>query len=177
VSGAATEPSIAKGKMFPMRLRTTVALLLALSLGSCTGGTGNANGPICACDAAVPNADARQVCSSCNPVTQACCDLGEKCAHLLELEDPRLARTACVPVGVVPEGKACRRGEAGPATGFDDCAAGLHCLHGVCAKICHEGPPDSCRASDEAEGTGSYCKLIDNVFSDRIGVCVQAPDQ
>lgn len=78
-----------------------------------------------------------------------------------------------MPAGAVPEGKACSRGEAGAATGFDDCAPGLHCLHGVCAKICDKGPPDGCRASDEPEHTGSYCALIDRIFSDGFGVCVQ----
>ena len=61
----------------------------------------------------------------CNPVTQAGCEAGEKCAQLVQSDDPFLASTACVPDGSVTDGGACTRGAAGQATGYDDCVAGF----------------------------------------------------
>jgi hypothetical protein len=77
-----------------------------------------------------------------------------------------------VPDGTVAEGQACTRGDAGLATGFDDCAGGLSCLNGACSVICNGGPPDSCRSESEAFGEGDYCTRFADLFTDEIGLCV-----
>ncbi len=111
---------------------------------------------------------------SCNPVTQAGCEFGEKCALLIESEEPYLSRTACVPEGEALPGGACNRGPAGACTGFDNCIAGFHCLENTCTRICDLGPPDSCREGFEPFGTGAYCTTFERAFYDAIGVCVNA---
>jgi len=112
--------------------------------------------------------------ASCNPVTQAGCELGQKCAVLVESETPFLSRTACVPEGHALPGESCVRGPAGSCAGFDDCIAGFHCAQGTCARICGVGPPDGCREAYEPFGTGEYCTLFEGVFTDNIGVCINA---
>ena len=114
-----------------MKKQILVALS-ALAFGACGGGGDDGdNGGI------VVGADANNGGGGgggdavCNPVTQAGCEAGEKCAQLVESEEPFLARTACVPDGSVTAGGACTRGEAG-ANGYDDCVAGFDCLNGVC---------------------------------------------
>lgn len=144
-----------------------IAALCAVAMAACGGG--GDDGP----DVEVlPDAPPVDVPPACNPVTQAGCDTGQKCAQLVEQEDPFLARTACVPDGSVTEGGACTIGAAGATTGYDDCVAGNDCLNGVCTKICDVGPPDGCRADGEAFGEGSYCTLYENLFTDNIGLCV-----
>lgn len=123
-------------------------------------------------DATSPSPDAGFF-GICNPVTQAGCSIGEKCAQVVQSDNPFLAQTTCVPNGNVSEGGACTQGEAG-ATGLDDCLAGLDCLGGICSPICNVGPPDSCRSGLEAFDEGPYCTLFADLFSDDIGLCVPA---
>jgi len=110
-------------------------------------------------------------CFDCNPVTQSGCEAGEKCAQLVESAHPFLARTTCVPDGNMSEGSVCSDGEAGEATGFDDCLGGYDCTDGLCAEICDVGPPDGCRSDSEAFGEGSYCTIYDGLFANQTGVC------
>lgn len=119
---------------------------------------------------AAPSADAL-VLTACNPVTQAGCSAGQKCAQLIASDIPFLASTSCVPDGAVTEGGACTQGPAGP-NGYDDCVAGYDCLQGVCTEICNNAGGDTCRTVDEAFGEGSYCTLYADLFSDEIGLCV-----
>ncbi len=150
--------------------RLIISALCAVAFGACGGGDDGDTGISLTDAGGAGGADADT--GVCNPVTQAGCEAGEKCAQLVESADPFLARTACVPDGTVAEGQACTRGEAGAATGFDDCAAGYDCTNGVCTEICDVGPPDGCRADGEAFGEGSFCTLYEGLFTDEIGVCV-----
>jgi hypothetical protein len=109
----------------------------------------------------------------CNPVTQAGCAGGEKCAQLVESNDPFLARTACVPEGGLLVGEDCTRCDGGQG-GYDDCSAGSHCLGGTCSEICDQGPPDSCRSASEGPFDGTYCTPFADLFSDQVGLCVSA---
>lgn len=117
--------------------------------------------------------DAMPFTGVCNPVTQAGCNLGEKCAQLVVSDDPFLSQTTCVPDGVVSLGGACTDGEPGSSTGYDDCTAGGNCLGGLCMEICSTAG-DTCRAPEEVFGEGSYCTRFADVFSDDIGLCVAA---
>lgn len=110
--------------------------------------------------------------SACNPVTQTGCEAGEKCAQLVESEEPFLARTACVPDGDVEAGGECMRGEAGPM-GYDNCAAGLAC-NGVCVAICNVPQQMGCSADES-------CVLYTDTFDDvgdgsTVGLCAPACD-
>ena len=144
-----------------MRRLTYGPLLCAVLLFACGG-----DEPVVEPDAPVIPVD-----EPCNPVTQAGCSVGQKCAELVESEEPLLRRTVCVPQGEAAEGEACTRGEAGPTTGFDNCIGGQSCLNDVCSAIC-DSAPDTCRADGEAFGEGDYCTLFADLFSDSIGLCV-----
>lgn len=163
---------ISTSEIIEIMKRLIISALCAVAFGACGGSSSNNNddGPVFT-DAG-PTFDGGGEVLECNPVTQAGCEAGEKCAQLVESADPFLARTACVPAGAVTEGGACTRGEAGAATGFDDCIGGYDCTNGVCTEICDVGPPDGCRADGEAFGEGSYCTLYEGLFTDAIGVCV-----
>lgn len=112
---------------------------------------------------------------ACNPATQSGCERGEKCASVVESENPRLSRTTCVPDGTQQLDEECERGPEG-AAGYDNCAGGLSCNSGFCAAICVTGPADSCRSGDEALGEGSNCTVFADLFQEGIGLCVPACD-
>jgi len=112
--------------------------------------------------------------ADCNPANNVGCGTGEKCGQLTESEDPYLTTTRCLPDGTVGEGEACIQGEAGAATGFDNCVGGLDCNNGICKAICDLGPPDGCRSESEAFGEGFYCQSYNDVFSDNVGLCEPA---
>ena len=105
--------------------------------------------------------------ATCNPVSQQGCDAGEKCTWVVVSEDPFLGRTDCVADGTVEVGGACTEGEAGEATGFDDCVGGALCMNGICREICSFNP-QSC-------GEGFTCASYENTFEDdtnqNTGVC------
>lgn len=163
------------------RLHLSLGLLLSLALcGACQKDSGPSDYGDVGSDARRPS-DSGISCMaevkhhlSCNPVTQAGCEFGYKCAVLLESAEPFLSRTACVPEGDALPGESCTRGPAGVCAGFDDCIAGFHCTENTCARICDVGPPEGCREDFEPFGTGSYCTEFEGVFSDSIGVCVNA---
>ncbi|MCP4446283.1 MAG: hypothetical protein GY811_13200 [Myxococcales bacterium] len=151
--------------------RLIISVFCAVAFGACGGSSDNNGDPTLIPDAAA-GTDAGST-LECNPVTQAGCETGEKCAQLVESAEPFLARTTCVPGdGEVGEGNACTPGVPGAETGFDDCVAGYTCINSVCTEICDVGPPDGCRADGEAFGEGSYCTLYEGLFTDTIGVCV-----
>lgn len=106
---------------------------------------------------------------ACNPVAQTGCMPDEKCATLVESDEPFLARTACVPDGDVVLGGDCVQGEAGPTTGFDDCEGGGECRVGICTEICQQAP-NSC--------SDGVCVLISTKFQDLegIGLCAAPCD-
>lgn len=82
----------------------------------------------------------------CDLNTQAGCGADEKCAWVLVADDPLpLGIPACVASGPMGLHAACSTGVPGQTTGFDDCAAGLHCRDGVCLDTCSiTGPTDPC---------------------------------
>ncbi len=109
----------------------------------------------------------------CAPVAQTGCQDGEKCGQLVESSDPFLARTSCVPDGTMTEGQPCTQGEAGTATGYDNCSSGYHCSDNFCTRICSE-VPDTCRSDDEGFGDGAYCTKHVGIFDALIGLCESA---
>lgn len=112
--------------------------------------------------------------ADCNPANNVGCGTGEKCGQLTQSEDPYLTTTRCLPDGTIGEGEACIQGEAGAATGFDNCVGGLDCNNGICKAICDLGPPAGCRTESEAFGEGFYCQSYNDVFSDNVGLCEPA---
>lgn len=150
--------------------KLVLTALCALAFGAC-GDDGGGSGTVTLTPDGGGNGDGGNT-AACNPVTQAGCDAGQKCAQLVSSEEPFLATTACVPDGEVTAGGACVRGEAG-VNGYDDCVAGYDCLRGECVQICTSAGGDTCRATpDPGFGMGSYCTLYADLFSDEIGLCV-----
>lgn len=124
--------------------------MVGLLLGACgdDGGGSGDDGPDLI-DAA-PDVDAPE---GCNPVEQTGCADGEKCTWVTINRAQQLGVTECVPAGDKLEGEACTQGPEGETTGFDDCAAGLYCISGVCETICTNSP-DSC--NPEAYACATY---------------------
>lgn len=121
---------------------------------------------------------------SCNPVTQAGCAAGEKCAELIVVaDDPDtsanefLAQIACVPEGSASAGESCEEGEPGQCTGFDNCVAGYDCFGDVCLRVCGSSP-DTCLSDPPAPfGMGENCaNNFEDHFNDTTGVCLLACD-
>ncbi len=112
----------------------------------------------------------------CNPVTQAGCGPGEKCAENILSAAPFVAQTVCLPNGTASEGQACTDGTPGPVTGYDDCQSGLDCFQGECKEICGSSP-DTCRPMVLPFDQGAHCAAnFQNHFTDEIGVCTPACD-
>ena len=158
------------GRARLVRALASIALFWVLS--GCVPGQGPGT-PAGHQDAGGPGIDI--LAETCNPAAQSGCELGEKCASLVEQVHPLLSRTDCVPAGKRALGQACARGPEGP-DGYDDCAAGLSCLDGLCAAICKTEPVDTCRAAREGFGEGSYCTVFANLFSETTGLCVPGCD-
>lgn len=113
---------------------------------------------------------------ACNPVTQAGCEAGQKCAQLVANDDDPsmlLKQTACVPDGTVTEDGACKRGAVG-ATGYDNCVAGYTCIRSMCAKICTSTGGDTCRTPETAFDEGGHCVRYHQLFDDNVGACAPA---
>ncbi len=102
-----------------------------------------------------------EVATLCDPVDQTGCPTGAKCTTGLEppLGTPSAGATICATTGSTTEGNACARG----ASGLDDCAAGLFCLSGTCARICQLAAPPA----------GCACTRFAGTFEDQptVGVC------
>ncbi len=89
--------------------------------------------------------------TTCDPVTQAPCDDGLRCAWVAA--DSGGGEARCVPEGTVELGGACTSDPIG-----DDCGRGLQCLGGTCRAIC-ELATDSCAA-------GYACVSYGGLFDD-----------
>src|SRR5262245_34018009 len=99
-----------------------IGVACTLAVAACSGGDGDracddVGSAIAFCDfdasAIDDECDAESPAScECNPLTQAGCAPGFKCATLVEYDQPFLARTTCVPDGTVPPGGACSQGPA-----------------------------------------------------------------
>ena len=108
---------------------------------------------------------------SCNPVNNAGCDFGSKCAQLVESVDPFLSLTICVPDGYADVGEACRMcDESG--LGYDNCKAGSACGGGICREFCSR-TPDSCRTPELAAEQGSHCARFTTIEEPN-GLCMAA---
>lgn len=134
------------------KLAISALFVGALGVFACGGG-----------DGAISPRDA-EVMVACNSVAQTGCDAGLKCAQVEVAVD--LYVTGCVTDGTRRLGEVCVQGEPGEDTGFDDCAAGFHCLAGTCREICSSSP-NSCVAF--------ACSSYTDVFKDRPGTGVCAP--
>jgi len=93
--------------------------------------------------------------STCNPLTQAGCNLDEKCTWILQGScGPHIG---CTTIGTGIRGNACSH-----ALGFDPCAKADLCTSGACRKICdHQGGEPRCDA-------GETCTEVD-AFTDGAG--------
>ena len=103
---------------------------------------------------------------ACNVLTQMGCDTGQKCTWV---EDTMtLGHVGCAPDGTVDVGGACAYGSPG-ATGYDNCKAGLACVHKTCKTICDQnGGTPMCDAQHS-------CQVYDGLFGpsgmEAAGVC------
>ncbi len=112
----------------------------------------------------------------CNPVTQAGCSFGEKCASLVLTESPWLSQVACVPDGAETAGQPCSDGEAGQLTGYDNCTAGYDCFESQCRAICQRAP-DSCDGTSQTDGAlGEACASLGGHLGENAGVCLPMCD-
>ncbi|MFZ5438679.1 MAG: hypothetical protein ACOZQL_01660 [Myxococcota bacterium] len=106
--------------------------------GGTTGGGGGSSTP---CNVMAQNCPSGQSClytdnmgnaacfpGACDIVSQNCTTATDKCSYM-GFQDGGVGR-ACAPAGAKTEGQPC-----GPQT--DDCAKGLACVGGVCAKFCY----------------------------------------
>lgn len=148
-------------------LRICLAVGLSAALAACGGGSSSPDaGVFIGADAAT--SDGGQT-AACNPVAQTGCSPTEKCGHLVENEEPYLARTACVPAGDIAIGETCVEGDPGATTGYDDCVGGAHCLRGTCVEICGQAP-NTCESGN--------CVAYSALFNDleNTGLCAASCD-
>lgn len=129
------------------------ALFLGLATAACSGDGGN--------DVTLtPDAEEPDALVLCNANAQTGCEAGDKCTWIIVQDDPEvLGIMGCVDDGGVAEGEACTRGEIGAATGFDNCAAGLFCLGGVCEDTC------STNDTSDACDAGTICGGIIGLYA------------
>lgn len=117
---------------------------------------------------------------ACNPLTQAGCEAGEKCAWIVEQAMPRVGRIGCVPDGTVAIESACWLGsppsdtppEAGaaPQTGYSNCVKGSECVASVCKSICDDkGGDPKCDANNYS--CSRYSGLFTSGTMTLAGVC------
>ena len=103
--------------------------------------------------------------AACNAIAGTGCASGEKCTWAEEVANPDLGRTDCVAAGAAAEGDACTYSDHADGN-YDDCAAGLYCIGGVCTEICGQAENVNCDANEA-------CVLISGLFTDttNTGVC------
>jgi len=98
--------------------------------------------------------------TTCNPLTQAGCNAGEKCTWVIDQTTPMyVGHIGCVMDGTAATGAACMFGAPG-ATGFDNCAKG-----GVCSAFGTTGQAGTCKQVCDNAGGAPMC--------DASHVCVQ----
>ncbi|HEY5920513.1 MAG TPA: hypothetical protein VIV11_02530, partial [Kofleriaceae bacterium] len=113
---------------------------------------------------------------ACNPLTQAGCNVGDKCTWLLDALAPQyVGHIGCAPGGTGAVGDPCMYGAPG-VTGYDNCQRGLVCSNyrggtGTCKQICdQQGGSPMCSA-------GNVCVVYSGLFSTGVttpaagGVC------
>jgi hypothetical protein len=87
-----------------------------------------------------------------------------------------ITRTACVADGTALAGQASTDGDVGEETGFDNCAAGYHCLNGICTEICsRNGTTDTC-ANTAMMNCVEFANLFDDIDDAFLGLCTLACD-
>jgi hypothetical protein len=83
---------------------------------------------------------------------------------------PSTNATSCVPLGSRQEGQSCSLegdASAGDAATANECAAGLYCLSGTCARYC-------CTDHDcDVDGSLGFCSQQQVQGSGEFGVCTQ----
>ncbi|MBL8910990.1 MAG: hypothetical protein JNM17_09835 [Archangium sp.] len=95
------------------------------------------------------------------------CSPGFKCAWVNDVNF--MGSLRCVPNGPVQMDGGCSRGPDGPMTGYDNCAAGLHCASTVCRPVCDTANRASCGIN--------HCTRYSGLFEDPMtnepyaGVC------
>jgi hypothetical protein len=120
-----------------MARQDIVGLGVLLAIAAC-GGAGSDGSHIITI-APPPDAPER-----CNPLPQAYCADGEKCAWQILQDQPPLGAIACVPEGDAPIGEACSVGAPGDL-GYSDCVKGAECHDDRCKQICGlEGATPQC---------------------------------
>ncbi len=159
-----------------MRLPSfTVPIVLTLALASCTG-----------CDSdphvVIPDPpDSSVEPLTCNPLTQAGCEVGQKCTWIVDAQMPQyVGHLGCAPSGAVEVGDGCEFGAPGP-DGYDNCKAGLVCSNyrggtGVCKTLCDaQGGTPTC---DDSHVCVTYSGLFSASESapPAAGVCDLACD-
>jgi hypothetical protein len=103
---------------------------------------------------------------ACNVLTQMGCDTGQKCTWIHDTMT--LGHVGCAPDGTVDVAGACTFGAPG-AAGYDNCKAGLACVHSTCKTICDQnGGTPMCDAQHS-------CQVYDGLFGpsgmEAAGVC------
>lgn len=124
----------------------------------------------CGDNRAGPPADARDV--ACDPLVQATCPAGEKCAWVQDLAPTAttlgVGHAACVPDGDRAEGEACAY--ANPdGTGSSSCVRGTECVAGTCRTICD--PRATAEPCDDDHACAAYAGLFENAAGIAAGVC------
>lgn len=133
-------------------------------LGACGGGNDN---PMILIDGSTVDSTVADIC---NPLTQAGCAANEKCAWIVDQDNPRIGHIGCAPVGTdaVPVGGACMQGPAGPM-GYSNCEKGSECVAGTCKTICdHQGGSPMC---GENFSCSRYASLFVSGDTTVAGVC------
>ena len=109
--------------------------------------------------------------SPCNPLTQAACNVGEKCTWINDQDNPPIGHSGCAPdpgAAGIAIGSLCVEGPAGPM-GYDNCVKGSVCLSGVCKQICDiMGGAPTC---DQNHTCTRYADLFEVGGTTLAGVC------
>ena len=116
---------------------------------------------------------------TCNPLTQAGCNTGEKCTWIIDATTPMyVGHIGCEAAGTAAIGQACTFGAAG-ATGFDNCVGGAVCsafgtpgTNGTCKQICdNQGGMPMCDASHVCV---QYARLFSTAAYKQTAACREA---
>lgn len=100
---------------------------------------------------------------SCDPITQAGCESGERCAYVASE-----ATRQCVTGAGIAVGEACEP----PTSGADPCAAGAQCIGGRCTTLCLVAGDGRCDSTEVCLG---YFELV-GPDRDDVGACQTSCD-
>lgn len=110
----------------------------------------------------------------CNPLTQAPCAVGERCAWVTTGNHFE-GHTDCLPDGTLAAGVACAR----DAMGLDDCKRGLACVDGTCQTLCDLDAQSGCEVTStcvkysaaafnpNGDGPVGFCALTCNPLTQK----------